>query len=114
MPRSPAITALNPLRTAIRLFCAGCLTTGASALAQPSPAATDVSAPRLKLERELDEKRAPTQDGAPTFARARSIEGSVDERLILRGDAEIRRGGTVLRGETITYTQATDLVNVEG
>ncbi|MDQ3214680.1 MAG: LPS assembly protein LptD, partial [Pseudomonadota bacterium] len=52
--------------------------------------------------------------GAPTFVRARNIEGSVDERLVLRGEAEIRRGGTVLRGDTITYTHATDTVNVEG
>ena len=35
-------------------------------------------------------------------------------RLILRGDAEIRRAGTVVRGDIITYTQATDIVNVEG
>ena len=68
----------------------------------------------VALERQLDETRAPTQDGAPTFARAQIIEGSVDERLILRGDAEIRRGGTVLSSETITYTQATDTVNAEG
>jgi LPS-assembly protein len=38
----------------------------------------------------------------------------VNERIVLKGDAEIRRGGTVLRGDTITYTQATDEVNVVG
>ncbi len=44
----------------------------------------------------------------------RTSKARINERLILRGDAEIRRGGTVLRGDTITYTQATDIVNVEG
>ena len=74
----------------------------------------ETARPQLKLERELDENRAPVRAGAPTFARAHNIEGTIDERLILRGDAEIRRAGTVVRGETITYTQATDIVNVEG
>ncbi len=79
--------------------------------AQPSENARRL---QLKLERQLDENREATQMGAPTFVRARNIEGSVDERLVLRGEAEIRRGGTVLRGDTITYTHATDTVNVEG
>ncbi len=33
---------------------------------------------------------------------------------MLEGDAEIRRDGSVVRGDRITYTQATDEVNVEG
>jgi LPS-assembly protein len=97
------------------LFCAALLISCGPALSQgTAQTAESVPRPQLKLERQLDENRAPTLDGAPTFARAQSIEGSVDERLILRGDAEIRRGGTVMRGHTITYTQATDIVNVEG
>lgn len=67
----------------------------------------------LKLEPRLDETRG-AENLAPTFARARSIEGTPGERIVLRGEAEIRRGGTVLRGDTITYTQATDEVNVVG
>ena len=95
---------------------AGYLTASADTLAQaPTNENTQSTGrPQLKLERQLDENRAPVRDHAPTFARALSVEGTVDERLILRGDAEIRRGGTVLRGDTITYTQATDIVNVEG
>ena len=95
---------------------AGYLTTSADALAQTiTNDDTQTSGrPQLKLERQLDENRAPVRDRAPTFARAQNIDGTIDEKLILRGDAEIRRGGTVLRGDTITYTQATDIVNVEG
>ena len=95
---------------------AGILTASADILAQAltNENTQSTSRPQLKLERQLDENRAPVRDHAPTFARALSVEGTVDERLILRGDAEIRRGGTVLRGDAITYTQATDIVNVEG
>ena len=32
----------------------------------------------------------------------------------MRGNAEIRRAGTVIRGDEITYTQSTDTVDVEG
>jgi len=97
------------------LFCAALLVSCGPVLSQgTAQTAESVLRPQLKLERQLDESRTPTRDGEPTFARAQSIEGSVGERLILRGDAEIRRGGTVMRGDTITYTQATDIVNVEG
>ncbi|HVE89737.1 MAG TPA: LPS assembly protein LptD, partial [Burkholderiaceae bacterium] len=97
------------------LLCA-VLTASVQARAQaPAKEAPQESArPQLKLERQLDENRSPAREGAPTYARAQNIEGSIDERVILRGDAEIRRSGTVLRGDTITYTQATDMVNVEG
>lgn len=54
------------------------------------------------------------RDDGATFARAQRIEGSIDERIVLEGDAEVRRGGTVLRGDRIIYTQLTDQVDVEG
>ena len=100
----------------VPVLCAGYLTTSAEALAQAASKdnTPETGRPQLKLERQLDENRAPVRDNAPTFARAQNIEGTINETLILRGDAEIRRGGTVLRGDTITYTQATDIVNVEG
>ncbi|EJX02292.1 Organic solvent tolerance protein OstA, partial [gut metagenome] len=37
-----------------------------------------------------------------------------EEQLHLYGQAEIRRAGTVLKGDRITYTQATDEVQAEG
>ncbi|HJW53023.1 MAG TPA: LPS-assembly protein LptD [Burkholderiaceae bacterium] len=68
----------------------------------------------LKLERSLSESRPVSRDTSPTYARADHIEGSVDERIVLEGNAEVRRGGMVLRGDRIIYTQATDQVDVEG
>ncbi|HET9023685.1 MAG TPA: LPS-assembly protein LptD [Burkholderiaceae bacterium] len=67
------------------------------------------------MDRQLLERVAPGQQpGGTTFARARKIEGTIDDRIVLEGDAEIRREGSVVRGDRITYTQATDEVNVEG
>ena len=78
------------------------------------PVSPDTPWPRLKLERLLSEKRSLGTEAAPTFARAQRIEGTIDEKIVLEGNAEVRRGGTVLRGDRITYTQATDQVDVEG
>lgn len=115
MPRLPATAGSHSLHLLAALLYAGCLIASAPVSAQPTatPAEPATTRPQLKLERQLDEIRAP-REGGPTFARAQSIEGNVGERLILRGDSEIRRAGTVLRGDTITYTQATDIVHVEG
>src|SRR5918993_583915 len=116
MPRLPRTVRSRLSLLLIPMIHAGYVMTSADALAQAvTNDDTQTSGrPQLKLERQLDENRAPVRDRAPTFARAQNIEGTIDEKLILRGDAEIRRGGTVLRGDTITYTQATDIVNVEG
>ena len=116
MPRLPGTARSKSDHTLISLYCAFCVTASAPAAAQTNatPDTPAAGRPQLKLERQLDETPAPARQAASTFARAQSIEGSIDERVILRGDAEIRRGGTVLRGDTITYTQATDEVNVEG
>ena len=112
MPRLPQ-TARSRSQFWIAL-CAGYLA-HCAALAQTANDTTpQTPRPQLRLERQLDEHPAAVRTAAATFARAYNIEGTIDERLILRGDAEIRRAGTVVRGDIITYTQATDIVNVEG
>jgi LPS-assembly protein len=119
MPR-PSATARSSSRYAL-VALAGAVWLAPHVRAQtPTSSTTDTiatpSAPglQLKLERRLDENSGTVRESSPTFARARSIEGTVNDRVVLRGEAEIRRGGTVLRGDTITYTQATDEVNVVG
>ena len=114
MPRLQATAGSQLPHKQRPLFCAALLISCGPVLSQGTAPTAESAPPQLKLERQLDESRSRTRDGEPTFARAQSIEGSVGERLILRGDAEIRRGGAVMRGDTITYTQATDIVNVEG
>jgi LPS-assembly protein len=126
MPHAPA-NAESILRCAAPLAIA-LLACAAPAAAQTAPGpACDTrieacSAPgkdevpwiKLKLDRLLSEKHPVSRETTPTFARAQSIEGTIDEKIVLEGNAEIRRGGMVLRGDRITYTQATDEVSVDG
>jgi LPS-assembly protein len=69
--------------------------------------------PRLRLERMLGGSGKPAAEGA-AYLRADRLGGEVEERLTLEGIAEIRRGGTVLRGDRITYTVATDELEAAG
>lgn len=62
----------------------------------------------------LDPALATPSDDAASFVEADRIEGNPEDVLHLYGNAEIRRGGAVLRGDRITYTQATDEVQAEG
>ncbi len=119
MPRPSATARSSSRYVLVALAGAVWLTTCVRAqtpAASTAETSTTPAAPglQLKLERRLDESSGVVRDGSPTFARARSIEGFVNERIVLQGEAEIRRGGTVLRGDTITYTQATDEVNIVG
>lgn len=90
---------------------------GAVALLLASPATAQVTVddrPHLKLERALGAGRTPGSPDGATFARAQRITGEVDERLLLEGDAEVRRSGAVLRGERIDYAVAADEMTVSG
>jgi len=70
--------------------------------------------PRLRLERALGQGRAATAVDGAAYVRADRLLGEVEERVTLEGEAEVRRGGTVLRGDRITYTVATDEVEASG
>lgn len=115
MPRLPATGASSP-RRCLPLAAAVLLALQPVASAQTAGGAAPSSGPplRLRMDPRLDERPRAGQPVGTTFARARRIEGSIEDRVVLEGDAEIRREGTVLRGDRITYTQATDEVNVEG
>ena len=117
MPRPPATTASSP-RRCLPLAAAVLLALQSLASAQtPAEGAPASSEPglRLRMDPQLRERPpAGQQPTGTTFARARRIEGTIDDRIVLEGDAELRREGSVVRGDRITYTQATDEVNVEG
>ena len=61
----------------------------------------------LKLDGTLTEARTPSQ-ALPAYARAWVVEGRPEEQTTLIGDAEVRRAGSVIRGDRITYTSSTD------
>ncbi len=70
--------------------------------------------PLLRLERALGQGRGPGAGEGATYVRADRIAGLLEEQVTLEGNAEVRRGGTVLRGDRITYTVVTDEVEVAG
>ena len=57
----------------------------------------------LRLEPRLSESAAAQTEGRPLYGQAEMLDGRVERELTLRGDAEVRRGGTVVRGDRITY-----------
>ena len=65
----------------------------------------------LKLD--MDRMNTGSNDSA-SFVSAERIEGNPEDELHLIGDAEIRRGGTVLKADRITYVQRTDEVTATG
>lgn len=97
-------------RALVLLASAAALLVTASARAQQ---AADPP-PRLRIERALGDGRAAGAPEGATYARARRISGQVDETIALEGDAEVRRGGTVLRGDRIDYSVPDDEVTVTG
>ena len=67
----------------------------------------------LRAATSLDGSTDVVNEDSASFISANHME-STDDQILLRGDAEVRRAGTVIRGDKITYTQSTDEVDVEG
>ncbi len=84
------------------------------ALACAALTAQAQSPPALRLERALGAVPPLPTDSSAAYARAQKITGAADERIVLEGQAELRRAGTVLRADRIVYTQLTDEVDAQG
>lgn len=87
-----------------------CAATSARAQATEAPALV----PSLRLERTLGAGRAGGAVETPAYVRAQTLRGEMQETVRLDGKAEIRREGTVARGDHIEYTVATDEARIEG
>ena len=68
----------------------------------------------LRLDPRLSEAAAQTVEGRPLFGRADKLSGRVEREVTLTGDGELRRAGTVVRGERITYYAEDDEVVAVG
>jgi LPS-assembly protein len=107
---SPPLLRSKRLPSLVAVAAVACAAAGVHA----QPPQADSARPALRLERTLGAHRAPGNPPTPTFARAERVRGEVDERVELEGRAEVRREGTVLRGDRIVYTVATDEARIEG
>src|SRR5207249_1392051 len=88
---------------------------GGVAIAQtPSPDPELALRPALRLERALGAGRPSEKIETPAYVRADRIGGEMQETVRLDGKAELRRAGTVVRGDHIEYTIASDQAHIEG
>ena len=95
------LPALKMLSLACALACAS------YAHAQASDAV------RLRTASSLSDSSQLVNENSASFISADQME-TTDDEIILRGDAEVRRARTLIRGDNITYTQTSDTVDVQG
>lgn len=63
---------------------------------------------RLKLERELRDPRAGVPEQRPIFAIGDRVSSSIEGETTIEGNAELRRAGTIVRGDHILYREVDD------
>jgi len=83
-------------------------------LAMPAFAQGASEGIRLRIEPEPSAALARLAGKRPVFGRADSLEGSVDERMVLRGQAQMRQAGTVLSADQIEYQHERDEIQATG
>lgn len=82
-------------------------------MAQAQPA-RDGADPALHLTPQLAEKAPAPPDTLPTFVRGERIEGQTDVQVNIQGDAELRRGDTVIRADRLDYDIPQDRARASG
>jgi LPS-assembly protein len=81
--------------------------------AQAQPEGT--GSPRLRAAPQLRQNvPAPDRSQLPTFVEGDSVRGRTDLETIVEGNAELRRGDTVIRADRIEYHQPDDLARAVG
>ena len=68
----------------------------------------------LRLDDQLQVRSSLSDDKSVTFTSSQSLEGRNDRTMNFIGQAEIRRNGTVVKGDRITYDPDTDTAEVDG
>jgi len=68
----------------------------------------------VPLRMAIELSPAPAAVAAPAFARADSVRGQIGQETVFTGNAELRRGGTRLRGDQITYREGDDQASASG
>jgi LPS-assembly protein len=104
------------LRPLAQLVCLWCL--GDFARAQAVDGTLETQAEpvlRLKSSSFLQEKISPAQRGElPTFLFGDLLTGQTDKDMVLQGQAELRRGDTVIRSDRLSYEPPDDRLRASG
>jgi LPS-assembly protein len=87
----------------------------AASLLQPLAAQEQEPSPRLRATPQLREDiPADVRPQLPTFVEGQRIEGRTELETIVEGDAELRRGDTIIRARRLEYHQPDDLARAIG
>jgi LPS-assembly protein len=88
----------------------------ACAMLQPHPAAAQEAAPlALKPSTMLRDALPPSaRDKLPTYVSGDRVEGHTDLDTVVEGNAQLRRGDTVIRADRLEYYQPDDLARARG
>jgi LPS-assembly protein len=89
-----------------------CASSAGMVLAQSSP--TPEPPLLLRPTPSLTEKRSVPDQSLPTFLRGQKLEGVTERETVVTGNAELRRGGTVLQANEIRYQLVEDVVRAQG
>jgi LPS-assembly protein len=122
----PALRNLRPLPALARgaagfagavpvlLGCALAAALPAGAFAQASAPDAGTQPLRLRFESRLGERKAAAGDALPVYGSSERLTGRTGRDSTLEGEAELRRAGTVLRADRITYYEADEEVFAVG
>lgn len=106
--QEPFCFALNPILL---------LLASSSALAQSTPAGNGSWSGPLTLQSTptLQENIAPSsQELRPIYLSGDQLSGTQDEKTTLQGNAQLRRGDTLIRADEMNYTPANTLAHAKG
>lgn len=113
LPGSSSLLAVLAAVLASLPAAVGAAELSASGLADTSAMAPQSSlarreSPGLRLHPDLD------PDQLPVFTRSQSLQGDPASRVILQGNAEVRRNDVILKGSRIDYDRVADVLDAEG
>lgn len=83
---------------------------------QPASAATPAAERVLTLIPSpwLQEELPTAEPQAPAFVSGQQVDGEIDRHITARGEAEIRKPGSVLKGDVIRYDQSSNTLLAQG
>ena len=116
MFRKPPHKRLLTLVTAVAAalpFVAGAADTSLS-VPPPLKTATTDDVPRTPWISAVRLEPARSDEDSAAVVFAREISGSPETQIVLKGEAELRRAGSVIKADKIVYTQYEDLVQGTG
>ena len=106
---------LTPVAWGVACTVASLLHSAAWAQADTAPAVTPAEAEPLRNSLQLEERiPANVRTSLPVFLSGDKLSGQTNQHSLLEGQAELRRGDTVIRADKLDYNSPTDMAHATG